>query len=355
MTKSRPKDVMDILKNQTRPEFVYFADNNQLSARESDVLAALLARVTSNEDIAEMLELSPNTVSNHLKSIYSKTETLNKTELMSFFANCCLNHLDKAKRYSKIPRVLIVDDEEDIIDLFQEGLSRHGLKVEVAGDGETALKLFEQNHHDVIISDIRMPVKSGMDLLRNIKIDIGANPLFIFITGFPDFTVEDCMAEGAADFVTKPCTVDDLYDRIVFNYIESSEEKARYLGIRADHFEQLSYKILRKFDLSQAMLGHGGMFIPAKSGDLNGSMEKLVGTKIKFSWQIDQSSKKLSIMGEVCWIRVNENDNGPAGLGLKFVLLSPEDERILHDHVRRQGIIAFIPRGNEIQHDVAAG
>ena len=128
MTKSRPKDVMDILKNQTRPEFVYFADNNQLSARESDVLAALLARVTSNEDIAEMLELSPNTVSNHLKSIYSKTETLNKTELMSFFANCCLNHLDKAKRYSKIPRVLIVDDEEDIIDLFQEGLSRHGQK-----------------------------------------------------------------------------------------------------------------------------------------------------------------------------------------------------------------------------------
>ena len=336
---------LDTLQNQTRPEFIAFVETNNLSVRESDVLAALLARITSNEEIAEVLELSPNTVSNHLKSIYSKTQTLNKTELMCFFANCCLNHLDVAKRFSKVPRVLVVDDEVDILDIFQEGLSHHGLEVDTASCGESALEIFKQNHHDIIISDVRMPVKSGMDLLRNIKIDIGANPLFIFITGYPDFSLEDCMAEGAADFVEKPCSVDDLYNSIIFNYIESSQEKARYIGARADHFEQLSYKILRKLDLDNAAIGHGGMFIPSKTPTLGSSLDKLIGTKIKFPWQLSDSAKTLQIMGEICWIRTEANDNGPAGIGIKFVLLSPEDQETLYSTVRKNEIVAFIPRG----------
>ena len=344
--KSSNANALDTLQNQTRPEFIAFVENNKLSVRESDVLAALLARITSNDDMGEALKLSPNTVSNHLKSIYSKTATLNKTELMCFFAECCLNHLDVVKRFSKVPCVLFVDDEPDILEIFQTGLSKHGLHVDIANSAESALEIFKRNHHDIIISDVRMPKKSGMDLLRNIKVDIGANPLFIFITGYPDFTLEDCMAEGAADFVSKPCSVDDLYNSIIFNYIESNEDKARYIGARADHFEQLSYKFLRKLDLDNTALGHGGMFIPSKTAVLSSSIEKLIGAKIKYPWQSNDGSKKLVISGEICWTRTETNDNGPAGIGVKFVLLSPEDQQALYSNVRKNEIVAFIPRGN---------
>jgi DNA-binding NarL/FixJ family response regulator/Tfp pilus assembly protein PilZ len=347
MSKPLSNEAVIVLKNKSRPEFMSFVQKNLLSARESDVLASLLARIISNDEIASLLDLSPNTVSNHLKSIYAKTSTLNKTELMCFFAQFCLNHLDLAKRYAKVPRVLIIDDEEDITELLHEGLSAYGLKVESTTDAAEGLKLYEKNRHDVIVSDINMPNKSGLDLIRNVKIDMGANPLFIFITGHADFTKEQCMGEGAADFVTKPCKIEDLYQRIVFNYIESAEEKGRYIGVDPKHFEQLSYKILRKFDLSHAQLGHGGMFIPAKENELNLAIEKMVGTKVKFTHQIDGDTNKLSIMGEISWLRSKDCEEGPAGIGLRYILMSNEDQLILDEWVRRNGVIAFIPLGKQ--------
>lgn len=348
MSNESSKEFIAALRNQTRPEFLQFTKRNKLSAREADVLAALINRLISNDEIGDAMGLSPNTVSNHLKNIYAKTKTNNKTELMCYFADFCLNHLDKAKRYAKVPKILIVDDEPDICTLVSAALDDHELQIETANDVHSALEIYKSFNPDIVISDIKMPGLTGIDFIRKIKLEMKTNPLFFFITGYSEFTKEQCMAEGACDFIVKPFDFESLYKRIMENYIESADEKARYMGIDQTHFEQLSYRILRKFDTEKAEVGFGGVFLPAKQS-LNKSVEKLMGAAIKFPIEVDD--QKIDVLGEVSWVRPEDSSSLQAGIGVKFTLLSDKDKNFLVNFARENNAVAFIPLGTTNSHE----
>ena len=92
---------------------------------------------------------------------------------------------DLSKKQKK-KRVLIVDDEEDMIWSLQKNLPNEGLKLIIftASSGEEALAILEKTKIDLVVTDIRMPGISGIDLLlaiRNSYPDIGV----IVMTAFP--------------------------------------------------------------------------------------------------------------------------------------------------------------------------
>jgi DNA-binding NtrC family response regulator len=106
--------------------------------------------------------------------------------------------------------ILIVDDDASQRRLIEFWLQEEGYTTLTAGDGGAGLKVFEQNNPALVISDIRMPGLSGLDLLSRIK---AANPdtVVILITAFG--TVNDAveaMKLGAADYVLKPLNADEL-------------------------------------------------------------------------------------------------------------------------------------------------
>ena len=68
-----------------------------------------------------------------------------------------------------MPRVLVVDDEENLRLLLRTYLKRHGYVVEVADNGESALALVETFGPDFIVTDVRMPRMGGLDLLTTLK------------------------------------------------------------------------------------------------------------------------------------------------------------------------------------------
>ena len=106
--------------------------------------------------------------------------------------------------------ILVVDDELSMREFLKILLEKEGYRVTTAAEGKTALELAEKSAFDLMISDIRMPGMSGLDLLSQIKqlqTDIGV----IMITAFasPDDAVA-AMKNGAFDYITKPFNVEEI-------------------------------------------------------------------------------------------------------------------------------------------------
>jgi two-component system NtrC family response regulator len=110
----------------------------------------------------------------------------------------------------KTTSILIVDDDASQRRLIEFWMQEEGYSTLTASDGIVGLKLFEQHVPALVITDIRMPGLSGLDLLSRIK---GTNPdtAVILITAFS--TVNDAVAAmklGAADYILKPLNADEL-------------------------------------------------------------------------------------------------------------------------------------------------
>ncbi|HBG18962.1 MAG TPA: Fis family transcriptional regulator, partial [Desulfobulbaceae bacterium] len=106
--------------------------------------------------------------------------------------------------------VLVVDDERSMRDFLKILLEKEGHKVATADNGEKALEILGSQAVEVVISDIRMPGITGIELLESIKEDFPDLPV-IMITAFasPDDAVL-AMKNGAFDYISKPFNVDEI-------------------------------------------------------------------------------------------------------------------------------------------------
>ncbi|MCX7777823.1 MAG: two-component system response regulator [Armatimonadetes bacterium] len=117
---------------------------------------------------------------------------------------------------AKRKRILVVDDEESIQQLLQAVLSKEGYEVSVAGDGDEALKLVDQNAYDLIVLDIVMPGKNGLEVLKHIK---GTERLkfvpVIIMTALMDRDVRyHALDLGVDEFLNKPIDIYELRARV---------------------------------------------------------------------------------------------------------------------------------------------
>jgi two-component system, NtrC family, response regulator PilR len=106
--------------------------------------------------------------------------------------------------------ILVVDDEQSMRDFLKIMLKKEGYQVHTAGNGDTALSSLKEGSFDLVISDIRMPGVSGLDLLSNIK-ELYPDLPVIMITAFasPDDAVT-AMKSGAFDYISKPFNIEEI-------------------------------------------------------------------------------------------------------------------------------------------------
>jgi len=127
--------------------------------------------------------------------------------------------------------ILIVDDERSICELLEITFRKEGHRVEVAMTGEAARRKFESSIFDIVISDIRMPDTTGVELLQFCK-EISPSSYFLLITGLP--TVETAIAavnSGADRYVIKDHDLVDQLRRAVRQVDETLrlKDEAGYL------------------------------------------------------------------------------------------------------------------------------
>jgi two-component system response regulator PilR (NtrC family) len=107
-------------------------------------------------------------------------------------------------------RILVADDEQSMRELLAIVLRREGYEVLLADNGRTAIELLEHEPVDLLISDIKMPDMSGVDVLRAAK-KIDQDILGIMITAFASTeTAIEAMRLGACDYLSKPFDIDLL-------------------------------------------------------------------------------------------------------------------------------------------------
>ena len=108
------------------------------------------------------------------------------------------------------PRLLVVDDEETQRGMLKSILERAGYHVVTAADGREALDLLEEANFDLVLTDQRMPVLDGLELLKRVnELPVGLPVVLMTAYGSVSSAVE-AMKHGAADYLTKPFEKDEL-------------------------------------------------------------------------------------------------------------------------------------------------
>jgi DNA-binding NtrC family response regulator len=107
-------------------------------------------------------------------------------------------------------RILVVDDEENVLVLFKRVLAREGYEVECASSGYEALEKLEEDTFDLVLTDLKMNGMDGMDLFRKSKALKPAVP-FVMVTAYG--TIQAAMTagkEGVENFLIKPVDIEEL-------------------------------------------------------------------------------------------------------------------------------------------------
>ena len=121
-------------------------------------------------------------------------------------------------------KILVVDDEEGARELFSTILADEGYEVTLANNGEEALALFKNTPFNLVITDMKMPVMDGLQLLQEIrKIDSKTNVIMVTAYGEVESYLK-AMRLGAAEYINKPIRIKEL-KRIVHKVL--TEQQAR--------------------------------------------------------------------------------------------------------------------------------
>ncbi len=114
-------------------------------------------------------------------------------------------------------RILIVDDEEDLLDLVAESFESEGFCVDKVLSGEEALELCKKTNYDAVLSDHHMPGMGGLELFEKLQSIYEKRCHFYLCTG--DFSVDgdDFKARGGCDVISKPYDLFELIARIENN------------------------------------------------------------------------------------------------------------------------------------------
>lgn len=152
-----------------------------------------------------------------------------------------------------VARILVVDDEKVIRDILCEFLALEGYLVRSVEDGFLALEELRMRPYDIVISDLKMPRMSGIELLEKISSE-NIEVLTVIMTGFGTVeTAIEAMKKGAYDYVLKPFKVEDVV-RIIQRGLDRQKLRAENIRLReALTLYRVSEAMASSLDIEQVL------------------------------------------------------------------------------------------------------
>jgi len=109
-----------------------------------------------------------------------------------------------------VAKILVVDDEPDILLMLRMALEDESYEVVLAADGEMALARIEEHSPDLVVLDLMMPVLDGYGVLDRLKSSGSTLPVVVLSARNDQADVDRALALGAAEFMSKPFDLDRL-------------------------------------------------------------------------------------------------------------------------------------------------
>ena len=123
-------------------------------------------------------------------------------------------------------KILLVDDDKNIQDLYDKGLGSDIFTKRFAGNGQEALEIYDAWHPDVIVLDIMMPVMAGYLVLREIrgKRDDKSTAIIMATASTDSQDIRDCITLGIQGYIIKPFKLKEIGDTLL-RYIQQDQGK----------------------------------------------------------------------------------------------------------------------------------
>ncbi|MDT8440728.1 MAG: nitrogen regulation protein NR(I) [Desulfuromonadales bacterium] len=145
-----------------------------------------------------------------------------------------------------IQRILVADDEESIRWVLSRSLGKQGYQVDLAENGDQAFNMLRAGRYDMALLDIKMPGRTGLDLLDKLQ-QISPNTLVVIMTAESSMkNAVEAMKRGAYDYLTKPFDLDAL-DAIIV--------KAGKASTMTDQVTRLKAELKERYQLERAIIG----------------------------------------------------------------------------------------------------
>ena len=134
---------------------------------------------------------------------------------------------------TKGKKILVADDEKDILEIISYNLINEGYEIYTAKDGNDALTLAKKLHPDLIILDIMMPYKTGIEVCQVLRSsDEFKDTLIIFLTALSDETSHvKGLESGADDYISKPISPKVLISRVNALFRRVHKENGKVISI----------------------------------------------------------------------------------------------------------------------------
>ena len=137
--------------------------------------------------------------------------------------------------------ILIIEDEEDILALLSGLLASEDYRVITAGNGREGIKKFQEHNPDLIITDVRMPIMDGIEVLREVKTKESDTEVIILTGHSDEATAIDCLRLGAYDYFRKPLEDIDVLLTAVERVLEKRNLELKNRSL-VKQLEELSIK-----------------------------------------------------------------------------------------------------------------
>lgn len=112
-------------------------------------------------------------------------------------------------------KILLIEDDELILKMVEFKLKKAGYQVFIARDGDSGMKAVYELHPDLVVTDLMIPFKSGLEVLYLIKKEYPHIPVIVLSAlGEEESSVEKAFQLGAADFISKPFNTNEFLERI---------------------------------------------------------------------------------------------------------------------------------------------
>ncbi|HUF02694.1 MAG TPA: response regulator transcription factor [Aridibacter sp.] len=144
----------------------------------------------------------------------------------------------------KSSKILVVDDEPQLLRVLRRSLSAHRFDVRSASDGESALEVFNDWDPDLVITDLSMPVMDGLSLCRELR-RVSKLPIIVLSVKGEETTKVEALDAGADDYVTKPFGIEELLARVRAALRRAPEDEDAKEILKAGDFvvDRAAYRI----------------------------------------------------------------------------------------------------------------
>ncbi|MEO5971046.1 MAG: response regulator [Bdellovibrionia bacterium] len=237
--------------------------------------------------------------------------------------------------------ILVVDDDTTLRDAIVFDFKRRGYEVFSAANGTEAFQIVKTKKIDVVITDVRMPQGTGIELLDNIKSYSLRNPAVIFITGFSDLALDETYDKGTCVVMNKPFDRKSLIASVERALLPYSEKFVTPMDVL-----ETDLKVELKFEDNIAgnranvlNIGQGGMFLASttQTGKPN--------QRVSFRFENPgHGIALLSGQGIIRWMRHTDSGDLKRGMGIEIIFLEENCRTSVIALLESLQIKAYIPR-----------